>query len=106
MTKINHLARRIALTASVAVVAAMAGTVSLKTALADNEDGQGHGRWKHHGNSGGDDGGDNGDESQGYYYAPPLVYYPPPPVYYYPPPPPVYYAPAPALGLQLNIPLR
>lgn len=87
----SRLARRIALGASVAVMAGLAVAAPVKTAAADG--------W-HHGygyNRGGV------FFSFGvpvyprpYYYPRPVYYYPPAPVYYAPPP--VYYPPAPVYG--------
>ncbi len=112
MAKINRLARRFALAASVAVVAAMAATVPLKTAAADHY-------WRGHGGGyrGGYGGGYGGYGGSFYFYSGPRFYYPPAPVYYYPPPPPVYYQPAPvyyprpfygapSLSLGIVLPLR
>jgi hypothetical protein len=99
MTRFTPLTHRIALAASVVVVAAMAAAAPLKTASADDQDWRGHGRWQHGGY------GNHYDR-----YASPPPYYAPR-VYYYPPPPPVYYAPAPVYGypgvnLNVVIPLR
>lgn len=103
MARLNRLARRAALLASFALVAAAATAVPLKPAAADNwrYNGHGHGGYGHDWHGGGYGGGYHGGYyPQGgvsFYYAPPPVYYyPPAPVYYAPPP--VYYPPAPVYG--------
>jgi hypothetical protein len=111
MAELNRVARRVALSASMALVAAFAIAAPLKPAVADDD-------WRHNGRShdGGHEHGDRdwrhgwyGGYGGGYYRAP-TYYYAPPPVYYYPPPP-VYYPPAPVYGppgvsLDFVIPLR
>ena len=132
MAKLNRVARRVALSASLALVAAFAIAIPLKPAAAEDwrYNGHGHGgygqnwgqNWGHdwrHGNWDRYRGGYGGYGGYGggayfsynapsYYYAPPTYYYAPP-VYYAPPP--VYYPPAPvygppALSLDFVFPLR
>jgi hypothetical protein len=113
MSKLNLVARRVALGASLALVAALATTVPLKIAAAETywDNGQSHsGQWsngnygygqhndndwrgRRYGNNGG-----YGYGGGGYYsYPGPSYYYAPRPTYYYQPAP-TYYAPAPYYG--------
>src|SRR5689334_5863455 len=114
MAAFTRLARRIALSASIAAVAAIAVAAPVKTAAADG--------WRHGGYSRGgvyfNFGGPvyGGPVYQPYYYRPrPVYYYPPAPVYYAPPPPvyyqpaPVYAAPAygpPSISFGLSVPIH
>ena len=100
-------ARRAAM--ALAIVAAI-GAMSVKPALADDDDDQGYhrgyGEWHHY------------YHHHRYYYGgygyepyapPPVVVYPPPPPVVYAPPPPVYYTPAPVYvppSINVIIPLR
>ena len=92
----GRLARRIALSASVAVVAALAIAAPVKTAAADGWHHGGYGRGGVYFNFGGPV-----YYPRPYYYPPAPVYYAPPPVYY--PPAPVYGAPAFSFGVTVPI---
>jgi hypothetical protein len=109
MAELNRVARRVALSASLALVAAFAIAAPLKPAQAD-DDWRHNGRWHGGGYEHGDREWRHGGYGGGGYYRAPTYYYAPPPVYYYPPPP-VYYPPAPVYGppgvsLDFVIPLR
>jgi hypothetical protein len=101
----NRFARRVALCASLAIVALAAAAVPLKPAAADNY-WRNNGHWQRGGYGHGDRDWGRGGYGGGAYFSfgAPSYYYPPPPVYYYPPapvyyaPPPVYYPPAPVYG--------
>jgi hypothetical protein len=115
MAELNRVARRVALSASLALVAAFAIAAPLKPAVADDDwrhNGQWHGGGHEHGDRDWRHGwyGGYGGYGGGGYYRAPTYYYAPPPVYYYPPPP-IYYPPAPVYGppgvsLDFVIPLR
>ena len=82
----GRLVRRIALSASVAVVAALAVAAPVKTAVADGWHHGGYGRGGVFFNFGGPVYGGPAYYPRPYYYPRPAYYYPPAPVYYAPPP--------------------
>jgi hypothetical protein len=93
MARFNHIARRVSICASLAIVAAMAIAVPLKPAAADND--WNNGQWRNRGDGQGHNDRDwnRGGYGGGGYYQGQPNYYAPPPAYYYLPAP--YYQPRP-----------